>query len=174
MRKYLNKNFLSVAVLSFVASLIGYFVLLFSLRRSVAFTTRTVYPISDWNVFLFFSKYLFILVPFVVSFTFLGSYLISRNWAKEVTIKTVIHENNGAFEKKSTITFFSEDEKKLFKIMMNTDGDIYQNDLTIKSGLPRYQISRIVSRFENYGIIEKERFGMTNLIRLKLGHVEFD
>jgi len=113
MRKYLNKNFLSVAVLSFVASLIGYFVLLFSLRRSVAFTTRTVYPISDWNVFLFFSKYLFILVPFVVSFTFLGSYLISRNWAKEVTIKTVIHENNGAFEK-NQLSLFSLKMKRSY------------------------------------------------------------
>jgi len=58
--------------------------------------------------------------------------------------------------------------------MMDTEGTIYQNDLTIKSGLPRYQVSRIISKFEDYGIIEKERFGMTNVITLNIDNINVD
>lgn len=155
-------------------SVLGYFVILFWIDRSAIVNDITVYPVGDWYKFLFFSKYLGILVLFVFSFTILGSYLIAKYWAKEVTIKTIINEEDGKIEKVTKVTFFSEEERQLFKIMIDTDGQIYQNDLAIKSGLPRYTISRIITKFENYGIIDKERHGMTNLIRLNLDNAEFD
>jgi uncharacterized membrane protein len=114
------------------------------------------------------------LVLFIFSFTILGSYLIAKYWAKDVTIKTIIHEVNGNLEKVTKITFFSDEERQLFKLMMETEGQIYQNDLATKSGLPRYTVSRIITKFENYGIIEKERFGITNLIKLNIDNTTFD
>ena len=174
MRKYLNKNFLSVTLSLLVFSIVGYFVILFWVDKSASVNEITVYPVSDWYKFLFFSKYLGMLVLFVFSFTILGSYLIAKYWAKEVTIKTIIHEVNGNLERVTKVTFFSEEERQLFKIMVETEGHIYQNDLATKSGLPRYTISRIITKFENYGVIEKERHGMTNLIRLKISNTTFD
>lgn len=174
MGKYINRHLLIVAICSFILSIAAYFIVLFGYKNKVAFETTTLYPISNWEIFIFFAKPLVLLVPFVVLFTIIGSYLITLNWGKEVKILTVIRDNDGKLEKKSKIKFFSDDEKELFKIMMNTDGDIYQNDLTEKSGLPRYQVSRILSRFQNYGIVEKERFGMTNRIELNIDHVELN
>jgi hypothetical protein len=174
MKKYMNKHLLLITVLSFVISLAGYFLLLFRLKDTLPFNQVTIYPISNWRTFLFFSKPLVYLIPFMILFTILSSYLISKNWGQEISINTTIHENNGTLERRSKIKFFSEDEKQLFKIMIDTQGEIYQNDLTQKSGMPRYQISRILSKFENYGLIKKERFGMTNIIRLNLEHIEID
>ena len=68
----------------------------------------------------------------------------------------------------------SENERDLFKIILDTDGDVYQNDLTRKSGLEKYQVSRILQRFEGYGLIHKEKFGMTNQIHLKTFDFDLD
>jgi len=172
--KYLNKKFALIVATLFTFSITVYFVVLLYIKQTMVFHTHYTFPISSRNIFLFLSKYIVIMVFSVLMFTILGSYFISKNWAKEVTIKTTIHENKGIFERKSKITLFSENEKKIFKLLANTDAEIYQKDITTKSGLARYQVSRILSRFESYGIIQKERYGMTNLITLTINPLELE
>ncbi len=170
--RYVCGHLMLCITVSFAFSICLYFFMVYRLRSTLLFESGTLYPISEWKVFLFFSKPLLVLVPFVLIFTFAASYFISRNLGNEVTI-TTRNEGNGN-QRKTNVKLLSEEEKTIFRIMMDTEGTIYQNDLTIKSGLPRYQVSRIISKFEDYGIIEKERFGMTNVITLNIDNINVD
>jgi uncharacterized membrane protein len=93
---------------------------------------------------------------------------------KDVMITTSISEKNGTVIKNSKIKFLSDNEKHLYKLIMDHDDEIYQNDLVQLSGLPKYTVSRILSRFESYGIIRKERYGMTNRIWLTVHQIELE
>jgi uncharacterized membrane protein len=107
-----------------------------------------------------------------MGFTVIGSYFLSRVWANEVIITTTI--TNTPLERKTKIKFCSDDEKKLFQLMVDTGDEIYQNELVRKSGFEAYTVSRILSRFESYGIIRKERYGITNKIWLTVEPFDLD
>jgi uncharacterized membrane protein len=77
-----------------------------------------------------------------------GSYFISKQWGSEIVITTTIEEKMGNIQRETKVKFMSDNERDLFKIIMDTDGEVYQNDLTRKSGLEKYQVSRILQRFE--------------------------
>jgi len=65
------------------------------------------------------------------------------------------------------INDLSKEEKDLLKLVEEDNGVIFQSDLVKKSNLTKVKISRIVSRLEAKGAIEKRRKGMSNLILLK-------
>jgi uncharacterized membrane protein len=81
-------------------------------------------------------------------------------------ITTSISETNGSFKKDIKVRFMSDNERDLFKLILVPEGGVYQNELTEKSGLEKYKVSRILQRFEEYGLINKERYGITNQILL--------
>jgi len=115
-----------------------------------------------------------ILVPLVALFMICGAYFISKQWGSEITITTKIEEKMGTIQRETKVKFMSDNERDLFKIILDTEGSVYQNDLTKKSGLEKYQVSRILQRFESYGLIHKERHGMTNQIYLTTVHPSMD
>ncbi len=71
------------------------------------------------------------------------------DWGTEIVITTLIDETNGSFKKDTKAKFMSDDERDLFKLILDTDGNVYQNELTAKkNGLEKYKVSRILQRFE--------------------------
>ena len=174
MKRFIENQFLVVITCSFILSMLSFLFLLFELKNMFVNDLELIYPVSDLQVLIFLSRPLFLLIPFVIGTTLLGSYIISRIWMKDVMITTSISEKNGTVIKNSKIKFLSDDEKHLFKLIMDHDDEIYQNDLVQLSGLPKYTVSRILSRFESYGIIRKERYGMTNRIWLTVHQIELE
>jgi hypothetical protein len=57
-----------------------------------------------------------------------------------------------------------EQEKSLLLLIRKNHGTIMQNRLVTESGLSRAKITRLLSRLEAKGTIERRRMGMTNLI----------
>ncbi len=85
-------------------------------------------------------------------------YLISSSFSKE---KKEI--------KNSLIDFLNileGDDKKLLKMVIENNGEITQSYLVKKLNFDKVKISRIISKMENKGILEKEKIGMTNKIIL--------
>ncbi len=58
------------------------------------------------------------------------------------------------------------EEKKILLELINTKGEILQNELVLKSGLTKVKITRILSGLEKKRLISKERYGLTNKIKL--------
>ena len=58
-------------------------------------------------------------------------------------------------------------EKKLFEIIINNDGTIFQSELVEKTKLNKVKVSRLLDKLEGKNLIERRRRGMTNVIILK-------
>ena len=66
-----------------------------------------------------------------------------------------------------TLSILPDDEKAILKLI-HTKKSITQNELTDSSGVYKMKVSRIISKFEAKGIIEKKPYGFTNLIKSKI------
>lgn len=60
-----------------------------------------------------------------------------------------------------------DDEKKLYEIILDSDGIILQSQLTEKTGFSKPKVSRGLETMEIKGLIERKRRGMSNVIILK-------
>jgi len=62
----------------------------------------------------------------------------------------------------------NKEEKRVFSfIKENKEKGTYQSNIVKEFDFPKSKVSRILDRLENFGIIERKRRGMTNLIALK-------
>jgi len=59
------------------------------------------------------------------------------------------------------------DEKKVYQNIVNSNGEILQNKLVVITGLSKVKITRILYGLEQKKLITKERYGFTNMVRLK-------
>ena len=68
---------------------------------------------------------------------------------------------------KESIKSLQTDEKKIYNLIVDADGFIFQNDLMNKTSYSKVKISRILDKLEVRGIIERRRRGMANIVVLK-------
>ena len=59
------------------------------------------------------------------------------------------------------------DEKKVFDILLGENGEMLQNRLVSKTGLSKVSVTRALTKLETKSLIIKERYGLTNKIKLK-------
>ncbi|MBU2523072.1 MAG: MarR family transcriptional regulator [Nanoarchaeota archaeon] len=86
---------------------------------------------------------------------------------RKIRIKT---EKKAEEEKKdySKITkTMTADEKKIFGLVLDAKGVIFQSELNEKSQFDKVKVTRILDRLEGQGLIERRRRGMTNVVILK-------
>ncbi len=67
----------------------------------------------------------------------------------------------------SIMRAMSPEEKKLYSLVGEAEGAIFQAELVEKSGYSKAKVSRILDRLEGKGLIERKRRGMTNMVVLK-------
>lgn len=85
-------------------------------------------------------------------------YLLSKQYKKE-------HKKNIESTKK-TLDFLPFDEKRTISIIIESEGKSTQSFLVSKTGYTKVKISRIITRLEAKGILEKHKNGMTNIVSL--------
>lgn len=168
----INKKMLIAIFASYILSLLSFLLILYQAERTMIYDLDFSFPVSRFNTLIFLSKPLLLLIPFTVGFTVLGSYLLSKAWVNDIIITTTINRKGNSVQKITKIKFLSDEEKCIFKIICDSEEEVYQNDIVRESGLQRYTVSRVLSRFEAYGIIQKERYGMTNRIILLLDSLQ--
>ena len=60
-----------------------------------------------------------------------------------------------------------EEEQKIFDLIKDSEGAIYQSDIVSKTEWSKVKVTRILDKLEHKNIIERRRRGMTNIIMLK-------
>jgi uncharacterized membrane protein len=58
------------------------------------------------------------------------------------------------------------DERKVIKVLMDSNGEMLQNALVLSTGLSKVKITRELTSLEGKNLIVRERFGLTNKIKL--------
>lgn len=88
----------------------------------------------------------------IVIILFILSYLLIKS--KDIIKKEI----------KKDINKLNDEEKKIYDVIENNEGTIFQSELIEKSGFSKVKISRVLDKLESKGFIEKRRKGMSNLI----------
>ncbi|MBI4142203.1 hypothetical protein HY484_04720 [Candidatus Woesearchaeota archaeon] len=68
---------------------------------------------------------------------------------------------------KKTAKSLGGDEAKLFDIIVQSNGLVFQNELVEKMALSKVKITRLLDKIEAKGLVERRRRGMTNIVVLK-------
>jgi len=90
-----------------------------------------------------------------------------------VTILLIKRKNNKISEKISddykdyNLKGLNERQKEIIKLLIDRKRPLTQSDIQKELGIPKAAISRNIHGLELKGLIEKEKIGMSNLIRLK-------
>lgn len=59
------------------------------------------------------------------------------------------------------------DEQKVYKSVVDSDGFLFQNELVEKTGLGKVKVTRILDKLEGKNLVERRRRGMSNVVVLK-------
>jgi len=166
------KNRIAGFIVIGIALLIGFITFSFNkAMRDIVSTSCTHGPTcAMWGDINFQTKISIAIMVFIV---IVGLYLIFfgkeekivmkiKKIKEQVNPKKISKENY-----KKIIKNLSKDEKLVFENVLNSEGTIFQSDLTEKTGLNKVKITRILDRLEGKGLIERKRRGMTNIVILK-------
>ena len=100
----------------------------------------------------------------------IGLYLILFGQEKVEVIKK-IREKVKASEKKKDydkiLRNLPSEEKKLLKLLIESEGAMFQSDLVEKLGFNKVKVTRLLDKLEGQQMIERKRRGMTNVVILK-------
>lgn len=66
--------------------------------------------------------------------------------------------------KKADLSKLDEEEKKIYALLQQKEGSMYQSDLVKETGFTKVHITRILDKLEGKGILERKRRGMTNIV----------
>ena len=65
------------------------------------------------------------------------------------------------------LPLLKEDEKKVFLVLKNSNGEMLQNAIVAKTQLSKVKVTRVLARLEKKDLIIRQRHGLTNKILLK-------
>jgi GTP-sensing pleiotropic transcriptional regulator CodY len=92
---------------------------------------------------------------------FIGSltyYFISEKYERKIT---KIHKDINL-----TLKFLDNYEKTIIKFILENKGETTQSKIVKNTGFSRVRIFRVLKKLEDKGIIIKEPYGMSNIIKL--------
>jgi len=70
-------------------------------------------------------------------------------------------------KRKGLMKSLEGEERKIYNLIVSSDGFMFQSDLIKKSGFSKVKVSRILDRLETKDIVERRRRGMANVVILK-------
>ena len=70
-------------------------------------------------------------------------------------------------ETKKLVKTLNKDEKRVFELISESDGVMFQSELVEKAEFPKVKVTRILDRLEGKGLLERRRRGMSNVVVLK-------
>ncbi len=68
---------------------------------------------------------------------------------------------------KRLLKSLTQDERKIFEIINNSGGAVFQSELIEKTGFSKAKVSRILDKLEVKNLVERRRRGMTNMVVIK-------
>jgi len=106
----------------------------------------------------------YIAAALIALIVIIGLFFVFSKEEKQVIVKKVKEK-----QVKKTIDFskLNNDEKRIMKIVIESQGTIFQSELVEKSGFDKVKVTRILDRLEGKQLIERKRRGMTNIVVLK-------
>ncbi len=68
---------------------------------------------------------------------------------------------------KRDISGLKNDERRIYELVFDADGVMFQSEIVEETGFPKAKISRCLDLLESRGFVERKRKGMSNMVILK-------
>jgi len=94
-----------------------------------------------------------------------GAYLLLPASVEKPVGVSVLEERKERWEKISKT--LKDDERKIYEVILGSDGLINQSEIAEKTGLSKSNVSRSLDLLESKGLVERKRRGMGNIVSLK-------
>jgi len=116
------------------------------------------------ELFSLYDMMLMISCSFLIGST--AIYLFFTQGTRDV-IKSIRKDGGAEKGYEMLIPLLKGDEKGVFLEILRSKGEILQNELVLKLRLSKVKVTRVLSSLERKNLILKERYGLTNKIKLK-------
>jgi len=113
--------------------------------------------------FTFLDVIILIVASIILAIT--GMYLLFFDSVEKPAGELVLEERKKRWEQ--TVKTLKEDQQKIYKAIIDSDGIINQSELVEKTGISKSNVSRALDLLESRGLIERRRRGMGNIVLLK-------
>ena len=167
----MRNQFVGIIILG-IAALIGFIIFAFNRALTeivnIACTHGPSCPM--WGTIKFQTN---VGIGILVLVIIIGLYLIFFSKEKEIitkikTIKQQVEPKEFTKENyQKIITSLNNEEKLIFKILIESQGTLFQSDLVERTKFSKVKVTRLLDKLEGRGLIERKRRGMTNVIILK-------
>ena len=164
-RRFKISPIISLILISFVLSATAFYWLWMQVSTLNETNIGVLLPASRLQTLFFLSTPLLALAPFLLTITVIGSYILTKAWMKDVIIN-IVSETSKKYRSTNKLSFLSEEEKTLMKILIDNKPEMLQSDLVVKSNLTKYKVTRILNKLEHLELVRREKFGITNIIQL--------
>lgn len=77
------------------------------------------------------------------------------------------HTESSRTYKQVDLAKLEAEERQIYDAIKAKEGSAYQADLIKETGFSKVKVTRMLDKLETYGIVERKRRGMTNIIVLK-------
>lgn len=105
----------------------------------------------------------------VVASFLMGSSAIYLYYNSEtpVLINSLRQKKKGDAKYDMVMPLLKGDERKVFAELLDSNGEMLQNALVLKTGLSKVKVTRVLAGLEKKNLVTKERYGLTNRVKLK-------
>ncbi|HNZ88072.1 MAG TPA: MarR family transcriptional regulator [Methanofastidiosum sp.] len=151
----------------FVALLMGFIIYAFNRAMTEIVNASCEHGSSCpmWGTINFQTNVSIAIMSFVI---IIGLYLIffgkEEKKITEEEIRNISIKKENYEEVLKTLT---DEEKTVFESIIDSNGTIFQSDLTDKTNFNKVKVTRILDKLEGRGLIERRRRGMTNVVIIK-------
>ena len=112
----------------------------------------------------------YIAIALIAIIVIIGLVLLFSKEEKQIVIKKVKEkslDNQKLKEKEQNLKLLDAEEKKVYQLLIDNKGTIFQGELVDKSGFDKVKVTRILDKLEGRQLIQRMRRGMTNVVLLK-------
>ncbi|MCL5874619.1 MAG: hypothetical protein M1161_04700 [Candidatus Thermoplasmatota archaeon] len=164
-RTLMNAIISSVMAVASVILLILFSFTLFLLVYSSFFKDLPVRPYSYYLIGAIAASAALLIISLV--FLFRNVQSISFETKERYLIQQAGDRSEKVRSDEDIMKYLDDGEREIYSILVDAGGTVLQRDITSIKGYSKATITRILSRLETKGIVEKMRHGTTNQIVLK-------
>jgi uncharacterized membrane protein len=109
-------------------------------------------------------------IALIAIIVIIGLVLLFSKEEKQIIIKKIKEkslDNQKLKDKEQNLKLLDTEEKKVYQVLIDNKGTVFQSDLVEKSGFDKVKVTRVLDKLEGKQLIQRMRRGMTNVVMLK-------
>ncbi|MCS4542242.1 MAG: hypothetical protein HY929_08025 [Euryarchaeota archaeon] len=167
-----ERNMILAAAILIIATFVLVDKLLTPSSTQIVLESGRAIPIEEPSYFTFNTVLLLVICAWVGGMTMV--YLLLKATTEvnhQDTFSRAEDTKQEKIAKEFVLSLLDGDEKKIFQKIVESGGEVLQKDLVLETGFSKVQVTRLLDKLEEKGLIIKKRYGLTNKVVLSKNYL---